>query len=75
MSFALNIGKNAKPGFLHGPNPDFQVWKMAGLPGFGGTWVYSPTCDSISTINFCLIGLFTIHTHRLGYGNGNLHGL
>ena len=39
MSFALNIGKNAKPGFSHGPNPGFQVWKMAGLPGFGETRV------------------------------------
>jgi len=34
MSFVLTIGKNAKPGFLHGPNPGFRVWKTAGLPRF-----------------------------------------
>jgi len=43
MSFALNIGKNVKPGFLHGPNPGFRFGKWLGSEKLWFiTLVYTP---------------------------------
>ena len=30
----------------HGPNPGFQVWETAELPGFGETWVYKRSSEA-----------------------------
>jgi len=59
MSFALNIGKNAKPENPGFPTVQTRVWKTAGLPGFGETRVYNPNASFF-------ICQFTLHT-LLGY--------
>ena len=51
MSFALSIGENANPGFSHGPNPGFRVWKTAWLPGFAETRVYNTTINALLSLN------------------------
>jgi len=62
MSFALNIGKKfqtRKPGFMHGPNPGFQVWKTAGLPGSG-----KPGFITLTTTHWDIPSLLALENSR-----------